>query len=72
MFACPRSHSSHAAARASPPNVNGPPGQACVLNTEIPKLETASNTAGTQELPLRLSDTAAATAPTDMTPNLIF
>jgi hypothetical protein len=39
---------------------------------DILSLETASNTAGAQELPLRLSDTAAATAPTDMTPNLIF
>src|SRR5438876_1529399 len=30
-WACP--HSNQAAAAAIPPNINGPPGQACVLNT---------------------------------------
>src|SRR4029078_3468403 len=58
-------------ATASPPNVNGPPGQAWVLNMAIPKLERASKATGAHDLPASLSDTAAATAPTDnaMLPN---
>ena len=35
---------------AIPPNIKGPPGQACVLNMAIPKLESASNTTGPHEL----------------------
>jgi hypothetical protein len=46
-----------------PPNVNGPPGHACVLNTAIPKLDNTSNNTGIHELPVRLNDTAAAAAP---------
>ena len=44
-----RSQSSHAAAIASPPKVNGPPGDAWVLKSVSPKALTTSTRQGAHE-----------------------
>src|SRR5690348_6031310 len=60
-----RSNSIHEPAIAIPPNVNGPPGHACVRKMTIPKLQITSTAMGPDERPARFATIPAAIAPTD-------